>query len=355
MTTINPTKKRNKPEPVEEDAKLDDYIDDSDSESDQPEKRGPGRPRKNVPRVKLDRLGIVQNPINKDEPETKRHHYELLYENPLMFKKIFTLFKVYSVEHINMSFIKDRVFMYSITQDGKIKLCVEIFCERMNKYYCAEPIHVTLDTEYFHTIFQTVSKDYSKIIFVTTNESQQSRMWIIFVDDEGEESQYAIDLNPVKNNPLPDILSVLNKEHEYPISFDLPFKSLKRKITEYGNLKVEKINIEQTVTDGVRELYFSCETSNGRIKNTSPLKNSSKMNLISTYDEQLFVAPIYINSIKPLSSTLISDKVRLCIDNQRDMICTSCLDYDIDPKTKSGVVDSYKCKIRIAIELAKSQ
>lgn len=368
MSTVKRTRKRVKSEPVDDDTEMDDYsnnldtdeqIDqdaDADFDLNQPEKRGPGRPRKNLPRLKLDRVGIVKEPINVAEPEPKRHYYELLYENPLMFKKIFTLFKVYSVEHINMSFMNDRVFMYSVTQDGKIKICVEIFCERMNKYYCADPIHVTLDTEYFHTIFQTVSKDYSNIVFVTTNESQQARMWVIFVDDEGEESQYAIDLNPVKTNPLPEILAVLNREHEYPISFELPFKYLKRKVAEYGNLKVEKINIEQTIADdGTRDLYLSCETSNGRIKNTSPLKNSAKMNLISTFDEQLFVAPIYINSIKPLSGTLISDKIRLCIDNQRDLICSSCLDYDVDPKTKSGKIDSYKCKIRIAIELAKSQ
>jgi hypothetical protein len=318
------------------------------------EKRGPGRPRKNVPRVKLDRLGITSMPVNANAPEPNQHYYELMYENPMMFRKIFTLFKVYSVKDINMSFMEDRVFMYSITEDKKIKLCVEIFCERMNKYYCSEPLHVTLDTEYFYTIFQTVSKDYSKIVFVTTRESYNSRMWMIFVDEEGEESHYEIDINPAKENPLPAILDVLSYETEYPLSFELPFKYLKRKVVEYGNLKVDKIKIEQTVDDvGTRDLYLACETSNTRIKNKSPLKNAAKMGLISAYDGPLFSAPIYINSIKPLSSTLISDKIRICVDNQRDLICSSSLDYDMDAKSKSNIVNSFKCKIRVALELAK--
>lgn len=365
MSGRKPRKKVVKP--VEEELDFDDFgeamdefdivdesMDSDGSKKDTPEKRGPGRPRKNVPRVKLDRLGITHEPVNAKAPEPNQHYYELMYENPIMFKKIFTLFKVYSVNHINMSFMEDRVFMYSITEDKKIKLCVEIFCTRMNKYYCAEPLHVTLDTEYFHTIFQTVSKDYSKIVFVTTRESFQSRMWMIFVDEEGEESHYEIDINPAKENPLPSILDVLSHEQEYPLSFELPFKYLKRKVAEYGNLKVDKIKIEQTVDESnTRDLYLACETSNTRIKNKSPLKNAAKMGLVSTYDGPLFSAPIYINSIKPLSSTLISDKIRLCVDNQRDLICSSNLDYDVDSKSKSGVADSFKCKIRVAIELAK--
>ena len=271
-----------------------------------------------------------------------------------MFKKIFTLFKVYQVSHINMSFMSDRVFMYSLTEDKKIKLCVEIFCDRMNRYYVMAPLHITLDTEYFHTIFQTVGKDYSKIVFVSTQESHASKMWVIFLDEEGEESQYEIDLNPVKENSLSIIMDVLNHEPTYPISFDMQFKSLKRKIAEHGNLKVDKIKIEQTCNElGVRDLYLACETSNSKIKNKSPLKNTAKMNLISTYDDPLFSAPIYINSIRPLSSTLISDKIRLHVDNQRDLICSSILDYDIDTKSKTGIENSFKCKIRIAIELAK--
>lgn len=364
MSTKRPRKKAVKP--VEEELDFDDFGEamdesfmqdessDQPNEDDAPKKRGPGRPRKNVPRVKLERLGITNSPINADAPDGTQHYYELVYENPLMFKKIFTLFKVYSVGHINMSFVNDRVFMYSVTEDKKIKICCEIFCGRMNKYFCSSPLHVTLDTEYFHTIFQTVSKDYSKIVFVTTRESHTSRMWMIFADEEGEESHYEIDINPAKENPLPSIMDVLSHEEEYPLSFELPFKYLKRKVAEYGNLKVDKIKIEQTCDDtGSRELYLACETSNTRIKNKSPLKNAAKMNLVSTYDGPLFSAPIYINSIKPLSSTLISDKIRLCVDNQRDLICSSCLDYDVDPKTKSGVADSFKCKIRVAIELAK--
>jgi len=362
-------KPRNKSiKPLEEELDSDDFVetmdefdvqDDTEESENKDEKvktqkRGPGRPRKNVPRVKLDRMGITKEPANADAPEINRHYYELMYENPMMFRKIFTLFKVYSVKDINMSFMEDRVFMYSITEDKKIKLCVEIFCDRMNKYYCFEPLHVTLDTEYFYTIFQTVSKDYSKIVFVTTQESHNSRMWMIFVDEEGEESHYEIDIHPAKENPLPAILDVLSHETEYPISFELPFKYLKRKVVEYGNLKVDKIKIEQTVDEeGNRDLYLACETSNTRIKNKSPLKNLAKMGLISAYDGPLFSAPIYINSIKPLSSTLISDKIRLCVDNQRDLICSSSLDYDSDSISKSNMIDSFKCKIRVALELAK--
>ena len=323
------------------------------------EKRRPGRPRKNVPRKKLDRVGIVNNPENSDESELNQHSIELLYENPIMFKKIFTLFKAYSVENIYMTFESDRVFMYSVSQDAETKIMVEIFCDRINKYYVdrqEHPLTITLNTEYFYNICQSVSKDFSNIIFVTTRQAQHSKIWMIFVDDENEESQYEIDLSPSKINPLSTIRNVLIHEPEYQISFELAFKYLKRKIAEYGNLKARKINIEQTIDEnGSREIYFACETLDRKISNKSPLRNTAKANFISTYDGPLFTAPIFITSIRPLANTLIAEKIKLSIDEKLDLVCTANLDYDIDPKTKSKIIGTEKCKIRVAIGLARAE
>jgi len=320
-------------------------------------KKGPGRPRKNVPSKKPERKGILLSPSNPDDRESDRNALELLYENPIMFKKIFSLFKAYAVEEINMFFDKDRVFMYSINPSGEIKILVEIFCCRMNEYYLDKQHHIVLGTEQFYKIFQGLTKDFSKVFMVTSVGAKHQKFWTVFTDEDDEESIYSVDLGTPESNPIGDINAILKMEHEYPISFELTFKYLKRKITEFGNIPVKKINIEQTINPdtGAYRLYLKCETQDHRIGNESPFRSLSKINLISTYEDSLFTAPIFISNIRPLANTLISDKIKFSVDEQKDLIFTADLDHDIDPETKKRIIGTEKCRIRVTASLAKTQ
>jgi hypothetical protein len=348
-------KKRRPRTKTDKNDKTEKNDDENQYDDDDSKQRGPGRPRKTTPRKQLPRHGLTALPTNSSEPESVQHAVELVYENPLMFKKIFTLFKTYSVESINMLFEKDRVYMYSINQNSEVKLLTELFCDRLNQYYNSKPIVMNLNTEYFYNIFQSVNKDNTRIIFLTTNENCDSKLWVILVDDCDEKSIYEVRLNPVKDTDIVKIRDILINEKTYPISFELTSKFLKHKITEYLYLKAKKLSIDQTIDEsGNREISFSCGTTDNRIDNRSPLSNVNRMNFISTYDQPLFVAPITIANIRPFTNTMICDKIKLSVDEKRDLILTTCLDYDIDPVSKENIINSEKCKIRIAISLVKS-
>lgn len=353
MATVKRVRKSKPIDDIEEvdlDIADEDTIDLDDTESEK--KRRPGRPRKNVPRKKIERTGLV------DKPEDSDYSIELIYENPMMFKKIFALFKAYGIQNIHMTFDHTGVCMFSISKERDIKIFIEIFGNKLNSYYCARDLTVTVDTENFNNIFQSINKDFSKIILATTRQQQSSRIFMHFVDEENEKSQYEIELSPNANNvneTCSQIGEILKLEQQYPIAFDLPSKYLKHKITEYGNLKTNKICIQQEINNNDREIFFSCETLDRKISNKSPLTNTNKMNLQSTYDSPWFIAPIFITNLRPLANSLISDKLRLSVDEQRDLICTSWLDGDVDEKTKNKLADSDKCRVRVIISLAKTQ
>lgn len=329
-------------------------IDFESGETDSDPKKGPGRPRKSNPRKQLLREGIVSTPSNVEDSE---HAYavEFLYENPNMLKKVFFLFKVYSAEYITLLFEKDRVFLYGVNSNSEVKILVEIFCDKMNKYYNAKPIRMSLGTEYFYNIFQSVTKDHAKIALLTTNSFASQKLWIVFETEDNEQSIYEIRLNQLKESNLSDIRDILVNEKQYPIKFDIPSKNLKRKVSEYVYLKSKKISIEQTIDDdGKREICFSTNTSDNRVSNRSPLANMQQMNFISEYDQKLFIAPILLSNIRPLANSLISEKIRLSVDEKQDLILSASLDFDLDAKTKSKIPNSEKCIIRVAISLAKS-
>lgn len=318
------------------------------------QKRGPGRPRKNKPKQKLDRLGIIYKPSNEGQAsDSELHTIEIIYENPQMFKKIFGLFKVYSVVQIGVVFTPEIMYMYAYDHSQEVKIRVEIFGKHMNKYYVENEIKMTFDTEIFHKIFQGINKDFTKICFVTNRNSQHSKIWMIFIDDDTEDSIYTIELGANRDDEqnLENIMEILNKEESYPISFDLSFKHLKRKMAELSNF-TKKFRIEQERNNGVPTIYFACEASDGKVSNRSPLKNVGRMNLISTYDQALFTAPIFISHIKPLANSLISDNIKISVDENRDVIFTCLLDLDENQKNKSKITDSEKCRIKIASRLA---
>jgi hypothetical protein len=307
-----------------------------------------------VPHKKIDRLGIRSSPSNSYEPEHMQHAMELLYENPTMFKKIFQLFKAYAAEAVHALFTADRTYLYSKSPAGTEKILCEIFCERMNQYYVSEPLHIVFSTEKFYSIFQSLPKTFSSVAFATTQTAKYQKIWTIFVDDNEEESVYSLDLNTSSDDPLKEINSVLRHESDYPISFEWDFKQLKGKVSEYMNLRAKKMNIEQQIVDGRRSFYVKCETPDHQITNESPFKNTARINFISTWDEPLFTAPVYLNSVQPLAKTLISDRVKLSVDESRDLIFTADLDHEINPKNKNRVLGTEKCRVRVAIGLAKS-
>lgn len=332
----------------------------SDDDESDIKKRGPGRPRKNVPKKKLDRLGIVTSPSNAEESSDPGsvHAVELIYENPIMFKKIFTLFKVYSIEYVHILFDTDRVYMYSISSSNSELILVEIFGERMNKYYLEEPFHIVLAIEKIHSIFQGIAKNFSSVIFATTRSAKHHKFWIIFNDDNEESSNYCVDLNTPENNPIEDIRSTLSRESTYPISFEMEFKALKHKVVEYGNLHVKTMEIGQTIGtnatgDTTYRVYLACGTQDGQIMNQSPFNNTARINLISTFEESQFIAPVFLSSIKPLAGTLISDKVKLTVDEEKPLIFTADLDHDTSTKTKKRIIGTEKCRIRVAVSLAR--
>lgn len=326
----------------------------SDTEdNDNLKKKGPGRPRKHAIAAKPRRDGIISKPTNILSEPPDHYAFELLYENPMMFKKIFGLFKSYFLANVNILFDVDRVYMYGANDSNEVKIMVEIYCPRMNRYYVLRQHRVTLQTEHISNIFQAIAKETTQLLMESSVREMSHKFNTTFTHDEEDESMYTINLASTGDDNISSIVEILKHEDDYPISFNIPFKYFKRKLTEHSNIGIKKILICQFIDEnGAYRIYFECETTDGSITNISPLHNSAKINLISSYEDTEFKAPLFISNLKPWANSCISDKMKLSVDSNRDLIMTAELDHDIDPENKKRIFGTEKCCIRVAVSLA---
>ncbi len=322
-------------------------------------KRGPGRPPNKKKEDKLVRHGIIKKPSNAGDKH--ENTVEIVYDNPLMFKKIFGLFKEYNVIQIEVMFDLNKTYMYAMNHHNTVSIMVEILGERMNSYYVAAPLYASFDTKSFHNIFKGINKDYNQIMFTTNAAFQNANIWMTF-EREDHASKYKIELNTQNDNSAMlkhSILQSVNQNVNYLVSFDINFKELKNKISEYSHI-TKKINIELVgdyVKTGSRQpqsyVEFTCSDSSGKINNISLYTNPVSMNLVSKCDNiSTFIAPMWINNIEPLASSLISDKIRFYVDEHQDMVFITELDLDI--KSKKPVLGTEKCVVKLAARLAFS-
>jgi len=325
---------------------------------DQPRKRGPGRPPKKDKKKRIERLGIVEAPSNAVRNSgDKLNAMELVYENPQMFKKIFALFKVYAVELIHVCFDKDRLSMYAVDHTNHVTINVEILGSMMNRYFIEEPINIDLDTNQFYRIFQVIGKDFTRILFMTNRANIRVTLWMIFLDEQNNKSTYQIQLNDVKEGKitLEQTKELFAAAQKYPVSFELDHKFLKNKIAEMSNLS-KKFVIQQDMTNKNSNMCFVATTDDSKIKNTSPIKNPGKSNLVNNYNGQLFTAPVFVNHIRPFVSASLGDNIKIMVDDKKDIVFKVDLDPD-DIKTgisKGKVSNSEKGYIMIASKLASS-
>jgi hypothetical protein len=321
----------------------------NDSEVEVPVKKRPGRPKKQIPKKPMKKFGIVSEPTNKLPGIDPRMQYvmELWYDNPIMFKKIFGLCQTMSIDNnIRVRFEKDQVKMYTIDHSGKNKIYIRIFGKSMTRYYCGRDLEIGLNPTMFQKMLQTLNKSYGQIIFASRKQYEKTKIRLIFINDEIEESsEHDVDVEAVDAYDWA-VEDELARENDYPIKFELTSKHFKKKVND-SKMMTDILRIEK---DGEGPLRFSYNFKNKKGVNNSILKNANKINLQSKLDPmEMFSTSVFLEHIKPLAGALVSDTIQISADTTHNLIFTSLLDQDeVDKKKIPG---TEKCEIKIITEI----
>jgi hypothetical protein len=331
-------------------------------------KKKPGRPKKDVIRKVVPKEGIVSMPCNASleayQPMSV-NVVEIIYDNPMMFKKIFNLFKTMEVDTVRLLFDKDTIKMYCTVHSNKSRIYIKIYGACMNRYYRHEQLEISFSPGNINKILSTLTKDHGQIIIASNRQNKQSKICVVLCNDEMDVNEvYDIEIN----NADPYDWSIeqeLEKEVDYPIKFDLTARYFKKKISDCDPL-CDILRIEKT---GYEDLHFSYVFKDKHGCLNSYFKNPGKINLISYLDDgEIFSTGFHLEHVKPFSSALIADEITISADKDNALIFTAYLDREErtfvpeadptvkvkSPSKKYKVAGTEKCVIKVITEIVKA-
>jgi hypothetical protein len=147
---------------------------------------------------------------------------------------------------------------------------------------------------------------------------------IVYNNIELEIDEYHI-INLLESDNISNInIEALKINYEdYPVKFQLPAKYFKKIINDIRKFS-DIFTIDQM---GQNELQFSYYTTTKIIRAKHICRNTSNIKLISTIKENdIFSVSTYIESIRTLSNSLISDDIHIYADKQNELVFKLIID-----------------------------
>lgn len=266
------------------------------------EKRPLGRPRLYPLLKPMARKGISEKPDNDDS------HCEFTYSEPILMKKIQSLFKEISVGEIKITFDKTCVKMCTVDKFKKSNVMVVFDGKRVNHYYCKEKSEVFLSNDTLTKVMRVLDKSYTSIKLVSKTKTCRSELAAIFYHRIGINEIRGIKLIQAHKLQCDNTFD----DSGYPIKFSLPGKYFKKLITDVSNTKAKFLNIQKV---GKGNLTFKCRSDDKTIKPCYVVTDPKSIDLQTTIVDKgdIFSVALYVDYIKPIVTMLPPHPVKISI------------------------------------------
>lgn len=280
------------------------------------QKRSRGRPRSTPQPEPQQRLGIVT------EPHDVQNLVEMSYDNVSVFKKMFSVLKSMNVKEINISFDMGFARIFGIDHSEKNLINIKIVADKLTHYYCEHPVNITLDVKNLEKISQKIDKNYDLLSMILRKTGFRQYLVVVLNNQLLSIDETHI-VNLIDSNDELNHLYERNIDYNlYPVKFELPsryFKKLINDIASFGEIfTIEQVN---------NSIQFTYKNINNTIKGYSICKDSGKIHLnTSLTPEDIFSVSVQIDYIKSLSNALLSEKINIYADNDRDLIFNMSID-----------------------------
>lgn len=304
-------------------------------------KKRPGRPKKKavVPPVAF--KGVV--PL----PQAAANIFELVYNNPIIFKKQFQIPKGYDVEDIEISISATELIFRGKDHTGVCNIEIFINGHNMNSFYLRHPVKFYVKREDLGDIFGSLTKDHTKIVFIL-NESDYRSKFYITTSDSVYSKKMSYDLNIITKNE--ENALVENSDVDYPIKFTLSSKDLKGMIAN-----IKKISPMVTFSKaGTGHLQISFKKNQSAIDAVAIYDDPAKIKMISTLDpDDNINVSVAIDYIKSFSNANIGDDIVIAIDKFKKMSFTAYIDRISD--VGDDLYKLYACMIKVFVEIRSDE
>jgi hypothetical protein len=279
-------------------------------------KPGPGRPRKKPLRPAAPRNGISAT-AKKDD-----NCMEFVYSQPVIFKKVFSLFKSSGSSELNIIFDMTEVRVLATDHPQKSDILIIFNASMLTHYYCAARMLITVKAEEIDDIIQVIDKD-STIVNMIVKKTNARSSFIILLQNEME-----LDLDfDVK-------LISSTIEHSFHLSdfdwsthaigFEMISKDFKKLISNIERMS-DAVTIKKVGATGM--LTFSYWNDLKTVKANIVARKPENIKLKSSVaGDDIFLTTAKIVYIKPYSSAVLAEQITVHVDGTKKMLLVSELD-----------------------------
>lgn len=268
----------------------------------------PGRPPKFKAIIRNENDNITETPYDT------KNHVEFVFDNPLAFKKIFALFKIYNSKFTVMEFLKDKVIIKTTDRNAKSIINIDIDMKNCIHYYNKSDISIEFDTKSFHTITDTIHKTYNNISIILETKNLNKFMLVKFFDTEINSdiiTQFNCKSNDVRFPFSNDIFNAT----DYNLSFTLNCNYFKKTIANLANITTDFV---LRYIKG-QPLLIVVESSTDN-KTKSQIILSSDSVPITYNGPGLFTTSCKIGYINPLIQGLFGESIKIYGHTHKNLI-----------------------------------
>lgn len=297
-------------------------------------KRPVGRPKLVKPEPQIAaRKGIVA------EPNIPDHALEMVYDEPINLKKIFTLFKLMDTRDVKMEF---RLSGVRISGAGHLKhnfIDLNIDSAKLTQYYCRNNVIMVIDQKNLEKIIQKIDKSYDSIHFIAKQDSYMKELHIVLNDEtQGIKEYHTISLLESSNVVDDNVIGSLPYQ-SYPLSFILPSKYFKKVIGDISKFS-KNFTIERR--PGAL-LSFPYDANAETLKVNHVFTRGDVFKIKSTLGENdLISTAVRIEYIQSLATALLSDYINIFVDHENMMVFKTTIDNETFTLLLAVKIVSYK-------------
>jgi len=295
-------------------------------------KRGPGRPPNAPTREPTPRKGISDKPVDQS------NFIELLYDYPIIFKKLWSYYRAMAVEKLQIIFRPEDIIIWGEDHHKKSVMRTKINTKKINHYYCTQYLEIGVMCSNLEKITSTIDKSFNSISIMSKRGYTQKNIKVNLTTDIEIEKNHTIEL--IGDYPKLESEDIF-LDNDYKIKFELPWKYFKKMITDLKTFS-EQITIRQD--DKSEPLVFDYITKDKTIKSKEVVRNNKKIKFLSSLkDDESFRASFKVDYIKPISSALLTEKITICVHENKPIMFIINIDNGaIEIKILTEIIDGRK-------------
>jgi len=310
-------------------------------------KRGPGRPKTRLDTPYLPSMGIVTKPMREG------NILEMVYNKPMMFRKMFTLLNNFNVQSLRVTFMDTGIEFAGIGHYEKEVIQLTMYGKALTAYYVKNPQMVRyVYLPDIDRITKTINKSHNSVSLVIREEEERSRMHLIF-----HVTEYDADLPiPIKFSTQPEkAIPDIKNDDAYPVKFEIDSPQFKSIINSFDSgLGADVISIKKI---GLTPLILVPMKDKSELSEGMSFKDPTKINLRSAVPaDDIFSASVKIAYFRALASANIGSRVDIWADKFDPISFTTMVDRVIitEKKGEDNVTSEvHVARIKLFIETEK--